>query len=265
MSVHTDFILTPISSVLKDGVSACRGISGGIENIAVCDYVMQSLFLRMTGFQEQKLKCICWDLATDDYEYRFKRFAQKTLGECSCYDEKNTVMNDIIDIIRKYEPEFDTDTVIDKNLLKKSVFSSLESIFQGSVLKSWAEHQYQDFEKIFPKIQPTCFLKRGEKSYSLFAKCDNCSLMDRRTKARTCGNLQNLAYIFEQLYKHRNRCAHNTSSYQQNLPTLKLLSTPEYIYENYFVRFSVLMLIDSVVVMLYQKYLEMKNEIIIKN
>lgn len=259
MSVHTDFILTPISSVLKDGVSACRGIGGGIENIAVCDYIMQSLFLRMTGFQEQKLKCICWDLATDDYEYRFKRFAQKPLGECSCYDEKNTVMNDLIGLIRKFEPEYDVEDSVDKSLLKQSVYDSLVSIFQGSVLKSWAEHQYLDFEKIYSNIQSNCFLKSGDKSCSLFAKCDNCSLMDRHTKNRTCGNLQNLAYIFEQLYKHRNRCAHNTSSYQQNLPTLKLLSTPEYIYENYFVRFSVLMLIDSVFVMLYQKYLEVKK------
>lgn len=256
MSVHTDFILTPISSVLKDGVSACKGISGAIENIAVCDYIMQSLFLRMTGFQEQKLKCICWDLATGDYEYRFKRFAQKPLGECSCYDEKNTVMNDLIGIIKKYDTDFDTETAIDKNILKQYVFSTLESIFRGSVLKSWAEHQYQDFEKIYVNIQTNCFLKKGDKSFSLFAKCDNCNMMDRRTKVRTCGSLQNLAFIFEQLYKHRNRCAHNTSSYQQNLPTLKSLSTPEYIYENYFVRFFVLMLIDRIFELLYQRYLE---------
>lgn len=259
MSVHTDFILTPISSVLKEGVSACRGISGGIENIAVCDYVMQSLFLRMTGFQEQKLKCICWELATDDYEYRFKRFAQKPLGECSCYDEKNTVLNDIIDIIRKYVPDFDIELYIDKNLLKQEISSSIESIFCNSVLKSWAAHQYQDFEFIYANIQADCFLKKGEKSCSLFGKCDNCSKMDKRSKIRTCGNIQNLSYVFDMLYKHRNRCAHNTSSYQQNLPTLQLLSTPEYIYENYFVRFSVLMLIDETFVKLYKRYLDVRR------
>jgi hypothetical protein len=259
MSVHTDFILTPISSVLQAGVSACRGISGGIENIAVCDYVMQSLFLRMTGFQEQKLKCICWDLATDDYEYRFKRFAQKTLGECSCYDEKNTVMNDLIDIIKKFEPDYDIDTEIDKNSLKQSILYSIESIFRNSVLKIWAEHQYQDFEKIYTNIKSDCFLKKGEKTCSLFAKCENCSMQNNRTKTRTCGNIQNLSFVFEQLYKHRNRCAHNTSSYQQNLPTLKALSTPENVYENYFIRFSILMLIDNIFVLLYQKYLNVKH------
>jgi hypothetical protein len=260
MSVHTDFILTSIASVLKDGVCACRGISGSIDNIAVCDYIMQSLFLRMTGFQEQKLKCICWDLATDDYEYRYKRFAQKTLGECSCYDEKNIVMNDLISIIRKYNPDFDVEVSVDKSLLKQSVLDSIESVFNDSVLKIWAEHQYHDFIKVYSTIQPNCFLKNSEKLCSLFCKCDNCNMMDRRTKLRLCGNIQNLNYIFDQLYKHRNRCAHNTSSYQQNLPTLKSLSMPEYIYENYFVRFSVLMLIDAIFVLLYKEYLDCVNK-----
>jgi hypothetical protein len=259
MSVHYDFILTPVSSVLKDGVSACRGISGGIENIAVCDYIMQSLFLRMTGFQEQKLKCICWELATYNYEYRFKRFAQKPLGECSCYDEKNIVLNDLIENIKQYSPDFNIETYIDKNSLKQSVIDSIGTIFRGSVLKIWAEHQYQDYEKISSSIRNNCFLITNGKSCSLFAKCENCSMMDNRTKVRACGNLQNLVYIFDQVYKHRNRCAHNTSSYQQNLPTLKTLSAPEYIYENYFVRFSVLMMIDSIFVWLYQKYLEVKH------
>ena len=258
MSVHTDFILTSISSVLKDGVSACRGISGGIENIAACDYIMQSIFLRMTGFQEQKLKCICWDIATDDYEYRFKRFAQKPLGECSCYDEKNIVMNDLIDIIRKYQSNYDIDVTINKNSLISTVGSSIDLIFRDSVLKIWAEHQYQDFKKIYGNIKEECLLTKGEKSCSLLGKCDNCRMMDKRSKVRTCGNMQNLPYLFELLYKHRNRCAHNTSSYQQNLPTLKLLSTPEYVYENYFIRFSLLMLIDDIFVMLYKKYLEVK-------
>ena len=259
MSVHHDFILTPISSVLKDGVTACRGINDGIENIAICDYVMQSLFLRMTGFQEQKLKCICWDLATDDYEYRFKRFAQKPLGECSCYDEKNIVMNDLNEIIKKHEATFNAETEIDKNELLLNVQETLESLFHGSVLKTWAEHQYQEYKSILVKFRSDCFLKQGEKTSFLFAKCDNCSMMDKRTKVRTCGNLQNMAYIFDLVYKHRNRCAHNTSSYQQNLPTLKSLMTPEYVYENYFIRFYFLLLIDSIFVLLYQKYMELRN------
>ena len=58
------------------------------------------------------------------------------------------------------------------------------------------------------------------------------------------------------LYKHRNRCAHNTQSYQQNLPTLKNLVNENYQYENYFVWFSILVLIDKLFIALYVKYLD---------
>jgi len=34
----------------------------------------------MTGFQEQKLKCIVWELATDDYEYRYHKLTDKLGG-----------------------------------------------------------------------------------------------------------------------------------------------------------------------------------------
>ena len=67
MNNHTEFILSPITGILKDVVSASTGIGSGIETYPLCDYIMQSVFLKMTGFQEQKMKCICWELATNDY------------------------------------------------------------------------------------------------------------------------------------------------------------------------------------------------------
>ena len=71
------------------GIPANAGIGNGIETYPLGDYIMQSVFLKMTGFQEQKMKCICWELASNDYEYRYYRFTQNKLGECSNYKEKN--------------------------------------------------------------------------------------------------------------------------------------------------------------------------------
>ena len=31
---------------------------------------MQSIFMKMTGAQEQKMKCICWEIATIDFDLR---------------------------------------------------------------------------------------------------------------------------------------------------------------------------------------------------
>lgn len=61
---HNKFILLPISEILKDVATASVGVGTGIETYPLCDYVMQSVFLKMTGSQEQKMKCICWELAS---------------------------------------------------------------------------------------------------------------------------------------------------------------------------------------------------------
>ena len=99
-SQHSEFILTPLIRILKDGIAACRAIGSGIDSYPMGEYLMQSLFLKMTGAQEQKMKCICWELATQDYDYRYE-FLNKKYGECSTYSSKNNIFNDVKEIIRK--------------------------------------------------------------------------------------------------------------------------------------------------------------------
>lgn len=59
---------------------------------------------------------------------------------------------------------------------------------------------------------------------------------------------------------HRNRCAHNTLSYQENLPTLNTLLKVKPKDDNYFVRFTILVLIDKIYVRLYEKYRQLADE-----
>ena len=68
-SIHSEFIETPLLEILKEGLHACRPLVGGIQTEPVKEYFLSSLFLRMTGAQEQKLKCVCWELATHDYAF----------------------------------------------------------------------------------------------------------------------------------------------------------------------------------------------------
>ena len=111
-SIHSKFIKTPIFEILKDGVNACRGIGCGMEAYPLRDYILQSLFLRMTGAQEQKLKCICWEMATNDYTYRYDFINKgKDYGEFSKYDQKNKVYTQLIKEIKKYNKRFDIDNL----------------------------------------------------------------------------------------------------------------------------------------------------------
>ena len=104
-NTHTKFLLTPILSILKESIIACRGIGIGIETQTLSEYVMQTIFLKMTGALEQKMKCICWEIASNDYEYRYQ-YLKKNYGECSRYEDKNHVYKDLINAIARINKSF---------------------------------------------------------------------------------------------------------------------------------------------------------------
>ena len=58
MPKHSEFILTPIDEILSEAGTAIGNQPRGIENYPLKEYFLQSVFLRLTGAQEQKCKCI---------------------------------------------------------------------------------------------------------------------------------------------------------------------------------------------------------------
>lgn len=100
------------------------------------------------------------------------------------------------------------------------------------------------------------YVNKG-KVTEILGHCENC-----KKKSNPCklAKLKSLKDIFDIAIRHRNRCAHNISSYQQNLPALEELQKEEYVLENYLVRFAILLIVDKVFVALFRKYLEMKPE-----
>ena len=63
----------------------------------------------------------------------------------------------------------------------------------------------------------------------------------------------------EIVYRHRNRCAHNTLSYQINKPDLKALASSDFGYHSYFFRFAILILIDEIFMKLFQAYIDLQK------
>ena len=102
MNKHQEFIFSPITSILQEVVLANSGVSFAIETYPLSEYIMQSVFLKMTGFQEQKLKCLTWEMATSDFEYRRTLLGNEdNLGECSTYNSKNKIYQRLISILEK--------------------------------------------------------------------------------------------------------------------------------------------------------------------
>ena len=243
MRKHHDFILSPITQILQDTVAACSGCGAGIETFPLCEYVMQSTFLKMTGFQEQKLKCILWELATDDYEFRYE-FTSKSYGECSNYKDKKSILCDLWEQIHKYDSSITlTSTYKQKLLADRNV--EMEHILDHSNILVWLSNDFEGYQEFFQGITERQFLIPEEKPIKLFVPGDNLPGAEKAN---------NLFDAYDKLYCHRNRCAHNLLSYQHHLPTLRMLADPQYKYENYFIRFYIIALIDRIFVDLWEKY-----------
>lgn len=243
-SEHTDFILSPLSEIMKEGFLACQAVGDGIESYPLCDYFLQSLFLKLTGAQEQKLKCICWDLATKDYDYRYDYLNKKNYGECSNYDSKNGIFNDLISIIQKKDNSFDPTGTLRTEL---TVFlPKLSAMYDGTLMSEWQASEYFYYKSSFSSTLSASQIgqpqhKGSSTTYSLFQS----PVKDMFVNV---------------VYRHRNRCAHNTLSYQINKPDLSFLASDDALKHNYFLRFALILVIDKVFVVLFEKYLSLQNE-----
>lgn len=260
MRKHESFILTPITNILNEAQFALAPLEGNINNYPLFDYVMQSTFLKMTGFQEQKVKCISWELATDDYALRYERYKQHPLGECSSYKDKKVVFDDLVSILEREKTGCSVLSDQERKYIMDSTKNELLNFCSQSPISGWSEKSYYDFLKLFDKCGKECvlFIDKGKAS-DIIGHCDNCG---KRSGHDACVlyQIKALKAIYEIAIRHRNRCAHNTSSFQQNLPSLDDLQKDEYILENYFVRFALLMIMDKVFVELFKKYLELMPE-----
>lgn len=256
------FIKTQLKDIIQEAISSTSFIGNGIETYPLYEYIMQTVFLKMTGALEQKCKLICWNIATNDYEYRYNKFNNKGLNNYSTIKEKDELYNDLIEQINKYRNDSFN---IDKCQILQDSMEECKKMFQTANLQSWNTHQYKEFETIikdYKGVIKQCFqpnTKNTDTKTIFGVNCSNCSNGEKKEDNKTkCKYPQiiNLKDIYDSLYHFRNKCAHHTTSYQQNLPTLSTLKSDTYRYENYFVRFSILMFIDSLYIKLYEKYID---------
>lgn len=245
MSQHKKFICAPISNILKQAILATKNIGYGIETFPLFDYIMQSTFLQMTGAQEQKMKCLMWEMAHNDLTFRYN-FMKETHGEYSLYKDKKRVYKGLIEQIKSVRKDFDTnDLPIDKQHILRS--SNISEYLENSTIVDWSKRLFVNYQRLWGEITIQHFsIKNSPK--------DVCTALLGSQEIWNKISLKNLYEDY--LYDNRNRIAHNTKSYQYNLPTLNKLKDENFIYENYFLWFSVLILIDHVFIELYEIYLK---------
>ena len=63
---------------------------------------------------------------------------------------------------------------------------------------------------------------------------------------------------FDKLYRHRNRCAHNLLSYQNNVPQLDDLIKDDDGSDNYFSRILLICMVDNIFTRMFKYYISYK-------
>lgn len=218
---HKEFILTHLTDLIEQTLRPMDLYKGQVCNYIMKEYVLQTLFMKLTGCMEQKAKCILWDIATHDFEYRreFLRENPKQ-GEYSDYKSKNCVYGALVE----YGGVID-DTRKEELLTQLVDFK--EKILEESILKVWLPRELRNL-----KIKELFATKRWAGSSLLESPLND--------------------EIYKKLYDHRNRCAHNVLSYQGNV------MNPQKIKEvgdaSYATWFTLLVLIDMIYVELYKRF-----------
>lgn len=253
MSEQEEFITSSITDLLQQAGLSVACLKGGVEAFPVSEYIMQSVFLKMTGFQEQKFKCICWELATIDYEYRYKRVLSGDIGECSDLSEKTKVYQDVVSAIRRYDHDFSLDN-FRAGLSLMDEMTVVHGFYDKSRHVGWLDSAYRRFEDFgWSCIEGACLCQTSKGQF--FGNCSNCKNKKSCSIQKSGKIVQNLSTVFnDAVYKHRNRCAHNILSYARNKPPLIDLCERHDIEENYFVRFVLLIMIDKIIVSLYERW-----------
>lgn len=244
---HIPFILKPESDLVKEAMWSLNATNGGIEAYPICGYILHSLFLKLTGAQEQKLKCICWEMACRDYDYRYERFERNRYSECSDYTDKCLVYNDLLDEIRKRDETFVVESALKSQILT-DWRTTTRQLFDGSLLVRNFKGNYDEYVAMTAGVNEKWIMNDTQ----LLSKQNNLPVAETQA---TCGLALNEIFV-KCVYRERNRCAHNTRSYQHNLPSLKAMKADDYKLQNYFLYMSVMLLLDTIYVKLFEIYLE---------
>lgn len=233
--MHTNFILSDISELLDDAIASASALRCNISHFPLCEYLLQSIFLRLTGYQEQKLKCILWELASDDFSFRYKYLnGTISVGECSRLEDKNKVYMELKTLLDENGHSFPFPNETDVNELISNIKFDIQAKFGSSMFVKCLPRDYSRFLEFSNKLQ---YLSNGYFTSSGIFGGDNI-----------------LKEAFEKNYRHRNRCAHNLLSYQNNVPTLHDLTKDGDGSDNYFSRILLIFMIDNVFTHMFRYY-----------
>lgn len=237
--------------MINDGLESARLSATGIRGYPNSSYLLQSLFIRLTGYQEQKMKSIAWDVATHDFDFRREYIENiNKWGEFTTWDTRKKFFETLYKhyrltsgniLITPDEVQSKLEAV--RNELINSLLESQVSQSNIRSLKYVMDDSNYNWSNVCVEN-----MKQGD---GVLQKFSSVSLVKKDSDLYTRS---------EQMVRWRHRIAHNTQSYQQDYPKLNTLRMNDSgIVYNYFEWYLLILIIDEMFVELYKKIIDMQN------
>lgn len=231
---NKNFILQPVESILEEMQLSTARLSADFNTLPVYNYILQAVLLKMTGFMEQKMKLIFWEMATNSPEIRLKLF-KNNQNEFSSYKDKKGVFTSLYKEVKRKMGENKIKLNYSQHV--KDTKELISQLFEESLIKDFSARDFFFWQEFITEL--------SKKEY---IPSDSNFLPN---------HVQN---IYERTIRFRHTIAHNTKAPLVITAELKSLQEKEYKYENYFVRFSVIILVDKIFIELFKQYLEYYEE-----
>ena len=248
---NIELIEYPIGAILEETRELLSGVKWKMSSYPLYEYIMPTTFLKMAGIQEQKMKCICWELASHNYDYRYKRFISKgwELGTCADVSKKNIVYEDLCEQIKLLNPFFSgLDNALRVDIIKTSKVS-VDSFYKFGDLQRISQRDYEYFNVLFTNLQAKNF---AEDTTQLLLKKGIDCLYNGKIFVKE----ESLLTMYNTMMRYRNKLAHNLSVYEEGITFTEMLQA-NCLYNNYYLYFGLLILIDQVFLDLFAKYKKM--------
>lgn len=266
-----EFIKTPVSQNIK---SVCS-VMNEYQSIAVypsIEYILNSLYLQVTGSIEQKLFLIAWQTATNNTTLRYDIFQGKQKGtstlkakedlycslikEIRCHNSKSPYIiyskkifneaKNCIDTIITYHPLCDC---FSKNI---SEYQHISQMIQNHIQDFEYRNSQKNSSHFFQELETEKVLKEIENDKRNQIKGNISLTRDDGLLGFKNDLLKSIYNDF--IYQKRNTLAHNTIKIPQL--TIPELFDSRVRFDNIFIHLLILTYIDNIFIHLYKDYKE---------
>ncbi len=243
---NNKFIKTKLSTILEDCIVRVNNIDNHMDFFLLNEFILQTVFLKLTGAQEQKFKSMQWEWGSMDLDYRDEILRDKDKTDVYPKQIKYSTYGDKASFINKIYNKISSMIKLENNILCNDDGNHLNDRFINETKKCIIEifdkpKSFYSFSRAFIEYKKAGFITNKELELKINNK-NELIVFDE--------NFKNNCY--EKLYKYRNKCAHNSFVYQNPFPTLDELCQKDK-NNNIFRWFQTLLIFDEISIYFFEK------------